>query len=244
MRQKWWTIAFLALVGCGEREAFIAEKVEMNVHFSSKLVAVTFHLAQALQIPSSARVEFRNRDDQLSLLFVRSTDGAPTRLGTVFSAAQMGSDQWPVDDFNRMPNLERLPQSVPTGGLKRWKLEQNDVTFLSLYQHEPRLITGGAIVSREFDFLSIGFFATQYFRDEFGNPTGSISLVGPTLLEPGGIYFLGNFDLNPFFVFGSAETKSIELKATEPAQVLNWGRGKIDFESLPTRLNKLSRSLQ
>lgn len=243
MRGIFLLVAVAALTGCGDEVAYVANAVDLRVEFSNRLVSVDFELNPEYHIQKNTRITFSSDSVILSKISTVYDSAIPkSHLNATFSAANLMSEEWVTKDFKEFPNLHRLPKSVPAGILKSITKEENEIDVLSLHQKEPYLIVGGAILSSDFTKLPPGFLAHQYFKDEYGGIVASISITGPTLTTKGGIYFLGNFGLNPFAIRDMRFRSHIRAMG-ERANVISQGQGKIKFFSIFDLLRNLEEKL-
>lgn len=232
------TLGATQLVGCGENEISLAEKATLKVQFAQKLVQVQFLMNPDFRLTEEKSIDFEVLERRLSRVFLRkdpnSTDAVRMNLGVIYAAGQLSLDIWPTDELSAFPNFLRLPKTVPSGSLKIWKHEKESLAVATIHQSDPHLIIGGALLSSEFDFLPLGFVGHQYFRDAAGRVEASLSLIGPNLQMKGGLYFLGNFGLNPFVVLRdqpASEGLSMDLIADGPMEVISKGETEISFST-------------
>lgn len=227
------------LVGCGESEISLAEKATLKVQFAQKLVQVQFLMNPDFRLTEEKSIDFEVLERRLSRVFLKkdlsTTSGSRMNLGVIYAAGQLPMDIWPTEELTAFPNFLRLPKTVPSGSLQIWKHEKESLAVATIHQSDPHLIIGGALLSSEFDFLPLGFVGHQYFRDAGGRVEASLSLIGPNLQMKGGLYFLGNFGLNPFVVLRdkpASEGLSMDLIADGPMEIVDPGERELSISSL------------
>lgn len=214
-------------MGCGH-DPFIAQKVKFRVLFSQKIVQVKFDLSPEYRLKETRNINF----DKLAKVFLNTTTAG--EMGTTLSAnLESLHHEWPTNVWTQLPNGQDLPPSIPSKTVNAWIQPEEDSRTILFFQSEPQLIAGGSFSSHEFDALPKRFFATQKFYSTNHDVEATISVLGPEENRLGGVYFFGNFGINPFASESLALTSktselskdlSWELQAREPAEVINWGR--------------------
>lgn len=218
----------LTIIGCREEERMIAEQVSFRISFSKKLVRTSFRLHDQYRIPANQKVPF----DELGLVEIK--DEALTSVETTLNAnPEVLEDEWPTEIIKKLPGGTKLPRSIPQKVLYRWDQDNEGIQMQLLYQTEPQLIAGGAILSDQFSHLPNNFFASQYFKNSAGAITASISIAGPSENSLGGLYFFGNFGSNPFDTIDDDLRLSLlsepqadvvwVLEPEGPAEIESWG---------------------
>lgn len=236
------TILSLALSACGD-EPYIADKVKFRVHLSRQLVEVSFDLSPAYKISRSERIPFGSLGVLSSLW---NEESQINQISALLNASpETLQSTWPLVTAYRLPGNRRLPESIPSGAIKSWKVAPNDLSFSFMFQDTPLLIAGGGVQNAAFNSLPKKFYATQVFRAANGDVQASISALGPADGNEGGLFFFGNFGENPFsarqaspkkslHAFGDETVMEWELPAQEPLKIMNPGDLKI--LSLPWHL--------
>jgi hypothetical protein len=230
----------ISLSGCGDQEFFIANKVKFKVSFEEESVQVSFDLQKDYQIRAEKIVPYENLGttyitwDQEQLL---------NNVGSKLLASQNNlANAWPTEILKNLPNGADFPPAVGGATLHSWTKSDEKMQWDLAYQSMPKLLTGGSILSGQFDSLPKNFLATQNFKLRNGTVVASISLLGRTKKSKGGVFFIGNFGINPYEessdsdkVKGMADVKPAEweVAATEPAMILTRGT----FWSLPYLLD-------
>jgi hypothetical protein len=226
-RLIWIPLSIILFTACGE-ETFIARRIKFRAFFIEQAVQIKFELDPKYILTASNTFEF----DKLGVVFYKWTgQTATSEIGsTLFANPHNLNAGWPAKDFRRFPNGDSLPPSVPLGYLKNWQLVSEAIQPSLLYQAEPNVIAGGALTGVQFNLLPKKFLATQKFYTANHEVQATISVAGPTDRSQGGIYFLGNFGVNPFTVpptqsklLKIASDREWELTATEPLQIIRYG---------------------
>lgn len=226
----------LTLSSCGEADTYIADKVKFKVIFSSAMVQVSFQMNSKFQVAESVSQPF----DPLGLVFLKwNQDLKFNEVGARFKA-NLVNQMWPVTILNRFPNGERLPGYIRGLNLNWWLQPHGDYPMGLVYYNQSILVGGGTISSSRLSFLPKNFLGTQHFRSVNGEVEATVSALGPTDTELGGIYFFANFGANPFRpdyqsskpqdprnLFDGADHPDVvewEISATEPLQIIRRGR--------------------
>ena len=237
------------LSACG-RETFISETIDLKIDFTNQLVLISFQPIVDYHIPSNALINFQNENRKHSRVFLRyKTDPEWSQIGSIASAAEaLDLNFWKPSAMEKFPNGLRLPRTIRNLPLLYLERSSDGIVVRSLFQSSPDLVTGGSILSEDFNALPQDFLGTQTFSATNGELRASISVAGPAAHQMGGIHFLANFGLNPF---EGAVTKggveNIRLLADGPMVVVHEGtsRGWVGLltsklSSLAKRLNQLS----
>lgn len=218
------------LSSCGQ-DAYIAKKVKFRVFFPEQTVQVKFEIDPQYRAVSTNTFTF----ESLGSLFIRKNSEITEVGANLRASPETLEHSWPTDSFKRFPNGSRLPPSVPSGELRKWSIQKPEISTDLLFQAKPNLIAGGGIRSDKFDFLPKEFLATQKFYTANLEVQATISVAGRVGEQPGGIYFFGNFGVNPFVIPDSENLRGEmsstisptdfewELEATEPAWIAQFG---------------------
>ena len=232
--------------GCG-KETFISENIDLKIDFSNQLVLVSFQPIANYHIPANALIAFQNEARKHSRVFLRyKEDSNWSQIGSITSAQEAADiDFWTPESMEKFPNGLKLPRTIRNLPLLALDRSTDGLTVKSLFQASPDLVTGGAILSEEFEARPKFFLGTQTFSATNGELRASISVTGPTDTQMGGIYFIANFGLNPFEgAQTKSKTESIRLLADGPMVVLNAGEAKGWLGLLEAKLNRLASRLQ
>jgi len=225
--QKYRAIVFFCstalLSACGDQNIYVANSLDMKVQFSSKLVLLKFQLDPDFRIRRELHQTFMSSDKALSQIFLNRSDTGEISLGAIFSAEDLRSPQWPVKPIKTFGNKHSLPSLVKAGGLKAWTINEDHSFAKSLHQDDPYLIIGGAFLDPEFDYLPLNFLASQSFKSSSSETVATISILGPTASSLGGIYFLGNYGLNPFVFLEGKKTQANRFLASEALEIIDKG---------------------
>lgn len=227
----WLSFAMLPLLACGE-PVEIADEVHFRVSFQSQTVSVRFNLNTEYQVPTNALVPYANEESSLgeiSLLWDPETKQNQLQ-STVFSHPKSLSRNWPAIEIFEFPNGEDFSEPMTERSIQRWTKRNHEMGVSLLFPSRDILDIGGVVQSREFDFINKDFLATQVFKDSRGDVRASISILGPTEDELGGLWFTGHLGINPFIESSRhfySQRDSIEwsLEAEGPAKVINAGTG-------------------
>lgn len=228
MKKAWIVLALmLGISACGDAPVYIADQVRFRVWFSEKVVQVSFEMNKDYQIKQASRFPF----DTLGTVFLKwIPEQEYNEIGVALKADPAVLNQgWPTTLLRKFPNGKELPESVPLSWLLTWRMEDENLKLNLSFKDSGDLISGGALLSRQFDILPENFLATQKFRVDNGDITATISATGPVKNPetPGGVYFFGNFGKNPFAKAGRTTTENYKewvLKASSPAEIISIGK--------------------
>lgn len=223
------------VAGCGEEAADIAHRAQLKVNFAQRLVSVSFELKPDFLLPHDSQISFDKEEVPLAKINLLGS-----RLSVIASPDALKNSDFDNTELTEFPNWSRLPKTVPSGGLKVIRTQNDDAEIDLLYQDSPYLIVGGSISAEVFSDLPIGFLAHQYFSDDNQNLTASLSIAGPTLTTRGGIYFIGTFGLNPFVIQSKNGSFALSLLPVIPPT--NWSDLLIPLD-LQLLKNRLDHSL-
>lgn len=242
----------LILDGCGDQNPQIADKVKFRVNIMQQVVQVSFQMNQKYVVKSATTVAYQD----LGKVFVTWTPAQNyNEIGSALAASPTKLEQpWPTLPFKEFPNGDSFPASVPSDDiLNKWLKLDDNMRISLVFLGKPKVINGGIIQSSQFDALPQNFLATQKFLAANGDVIATISALGPSDNEMGGLYWFGNFGFNPFSdqPSPSNSTNSLkvlpngdqeyEIEAKEPAEVLRYGRW---WEvSLPTSFDEVLNGL-
>ena len=191
------------LTSCGENP-YIADKVKFRVIFSQRVAQVSFTLNSQYQLKTNKKIAYTDDVNKLGIIFLKFTETpiVTSEVGSlIFGEPENLKLPWPTTVMKKLPNGKKLPPSIHKGELNGWSELDGEITYSFLHQAKPDLITGGSIQGTEFNALPKKFLATQRFLSANKEVEATISATGPTNDSQGGIYFFGNFGINPFEIF-------------------------------------------
>ncbi len=225
---KWGSLLALAglLSACGGQDVSIANKVSLKVRFSDQTVVTKFELNPEYTIQQSASVPY---EDLGSVFLVWNQDAFRNELGSIVSPPE-NSENLEVNPFREFPNGKDLPKMVRKQDLMEIVHQASNQAFQTsmVFSFGASLVTGGSFLSDQFHLLPKDFFATQYFSSNTGEIKASISALGPSDGDLGGLYFFVHWGINPFSEMNKMPSDRIyplqfELYPTGPAQIESYG---------------------
>jgi len=191
-------VVFVSLSGCGDKPAYIADRLRFRVDFENEKIFMIYDLNKEYSLNLNESHAF----EDLSLIKIKHDDNlsADLLITEVYANPSHLGEDWPGTSFSSLPNNKKLPSPLRSRFLKEWLVQRNsgarDSSFV--YDQPDYINFGGSLNHPAIKDLPRAFYAYQNFLDSKGAYRGSLIILGPNDNFEGAMYFFGYLGLNPF----------------------------------------------